>query len=752
MLKPDRILEKFFIPPMRSNRFDYRRYVHDLESGNFRDKFNLGVCESEGGKWLLQDFVESPNALFVGAMGSGKSVSCRFSILTWLLGNSDKTIMFIVDTLKGANDYSMFFPLSQVYDVVNSVDGVFRVIEMAYDEMMARNTLFREKDVPNIREYEKKTGKKMSRIIMLFEEFHNIPNITLNFEKDFKSEGTYAQKFHTIMRVGRAMGVWVIACTQKSTSSDIPTQMVSNFLNKNIFKVSRGEANYVLGNDRAAMIRSSQKGRCFTEYGEVQVPFLDEPSIKALLRLYVKPNDGECAHLNSQMIEDILAGEVYKHKKLSELVKNFEKSDTNVVITRLNQMMGNQVESLSANKYDISHLVTWKGSKQRFAIMIKTDTKKIQLKHINNLIQGISQYHCTGGILYTSLENIPANVIKFARDNYIEIVDKEDLIKLTEEIEKNRDNKDFNVKPDELADPTKENGEYQARKGIPDYFGEEEDDLEDIKQIFESTKNKGYGDDDFIDSLDLDASFPVENDKNPPKKEEEINKFVDSLDIDQIIEDGVTDYKTKNDDNSLDVKNPIFTPPKSGTELIGLKKQKRPSLNITFKLLPEEYPSLMVHCLRTESGEVYRVLFYVLLKDVIKHKYYLDRKIDSSFAFVEKKKLGLREDKDWNSDSLVLANHEFEDLITRYLENFNPCENPIYVTCWSKDEDFVKELMIPRSKHLASPPTIFETLISNVIGVKQTREELVESLKLRVDESDLFEEIERDYQIWNQII
>lgn len=751
MLKPDRILEKFFIPPMRSNRFDYKRYIRDLESDKFRDKFNLGVCENEGGKWLLQDFVESPNALFVGAMGSGKSVSCRFSILTWLLANSDKTIMFIVDTLKGANDYSMLFPLPQVYDVVNSVDGVFRVIEMAYDEMMARNALFREIDVPNVREYERKTGKKMARIIMLFEEFHNIPNITLNFEKDYKQEGTYAQKFHTIMRVGRAMGVWVVACTQKSTSSDIPTQMVSNFLNKNIFKVSKGEANYVLGNDRAAMIRSSQKGRCFTEYGEVQVPFMDEPSIKALLRLYIKQNDAECAHLNKQMIEDILAGEVYKHKKLSELVKNFEKSDTNVVITRLNQMMGNQVESLSANKYDVSHLVTWKGTKQRFAIMIKTDTKKIQLKHINNLIQGISQYHCTGGILYTSLENIPANVIKFARDNYIEIVDKEDLIKLTEEIEKNQNNKDFFVKPDELADPEKENGEYQARKGIPDYFGDE-DDLEDVKELFETSQKRGYGDDDFISSLDVDPSFPSEP-ANPASKgrDSEINNFVDSLDIDNIIEEGISDYKAKENPVSEE-KDSVFTPPKSGTELIGLKKQKRPSLNMTFKLLPEEYPSLMVHCLRTDAGEIYRVLFYVLLKDVIKHRYYLDRKIEGSFSFVEKKKLGLREDKDWNNDSLVLANHEFEDLIERYLENFNPCDNPIYVVCWSKDEDFVKELMIPRTKHLASPPTILENHISNVIGVKQSREELVDSLKLRVDESDLFEEIERDYQIWNQII
>lgn len=731
--------EKLFVPRMKSNDFSYSRYIKDLEANEFRDKFNFGVCDKEGGQWLLQDFVQSPNALYVGGMGSGKSVSCRFTVLTWLLANSDKTIVFIVDTLKGAQDYKNFFQLSQVYEVVDSVDGLFRVIEMAFDEMMARNRLFKEVGVESIATYEQKTKKKMNRIILLMEEFHSIPNISLEFDKNYKIEGTHAQKFHTIMRVGRAMGVWVVACTQKSTSSDIPSQMVNNFTNKNIFKVSKGESNYVLGNDKASSIRNIQKGRCFTEQGEVQFPFVDEPTIKALLKLYVKENDAECALLTSEMITDILAGEVYKHKKISELVKNFEKSDTHVVISRLNKMMGNSVETLRANKHNLSHIVTWKGTGKKYALMIKTDTKKLQVKHIQNLIQGITSYGCIGGILYTNLHNIPISIVKFARDNFIEIVDGEDLIKIAQEIEeKSQNNEELNFKPDELADPTKESGEYQREKGIPDQWenDDEESLLDEVEELFKDTPNRGYGNDE----------LPIGD--TAEKGNQTINTFVDSLDIDRIIDEKVQEMEESSPVNQR----ATFDPPSSGTELAGIRKQKWPTLNMTFKLTVEEFPSLLVNTLRNESGEVYLVLFYVLLKDKIKHKYYLKKKIEGHFSVIEKKKLGIREEKDWNEDPLVLDELGFEDLLSRYLQNFTPCENPIYVVCWKKDENFVRDLMIAKSKHLSSTPTILETHIANVAGVSQTRDELIKSLNLRVDEADPFEEIEKDYLLWTQIV
>src|SRR5690606_23721449 len=119
-------IRDIFIPPSKDKEFNFSRYLSDLEEGRFRDQWNLGVSEEK--KWLLKNFAVEPNAAFIGAMGSGKSVAANFTILTWLLANSDQTIVFVADTLKGANDYQALWDADQVFPVLNSEGGIHRVI------------------------------------------------------------------------------------------------------------------------------------------------------------------------------------------------------------------------------------------------------------------------------------------------------------------------------------------------------------------------------------------------------------------------------------------------------------------------------------------------------------------------------------------------------------------------------------------------------------------------------------------------
>jgi hypothetical protein len=63
------LFDKVFLPNRKQNEFTLERYVHDLKKNVFRDKVCLGICESNGGEYLLKKFSIEPNALYVGSMG-----------------------------------------------------------------------------------------------------------------------------------------------------------------------------------------------------------------------------------------------------------------------------------------------------------------------------------------------------------------------------------------------------------------------------------------------------------------------------------------------------------------------------------------------------------------------------------------------------------------------------------------------------------------------------------------------------------
>lgn len=436
------IFDNMFFPPRKLNEFNTERYIKDLENGEFSNLFNLGVSEGGGGRWLLQNFVESPHALFAGATGSGKSEAACYTLLTYLLANSENTIMFIADASKSASNYSELFGYEQVYKITS--DGgrpvqtlIERTIDLVHSETVARKDLF--KDFNNINEYEASTGKKMARIVLVLEESHAIFYPMLDFDKQYVQPHSPAGKLFALMRTGRSYGINIIAISQKSTKSDIPTQISSNFINKMIFKVSAAEASYIFGNADPARLGSAQKGRCFTEFGQVQFPWIQKESQRILLKRYMKPLTAECAYLNPQLIHDFLDGkspkELYRLKKVTELAEAMESYDGELVLEILHEKMGNQVDRIDSrtDNYGVCMVVTFKTGERR-AVMYKPDAK-LSHKTINNLAAGIRYHKCNSALLFCLGEHLAPSVYRAAKDLAIKVYDHEDIKLIARQID-----------------------------------------------------------------------------------------------------------------------------------------------------------------------------------------------------------------------------------------------------------------------------------------------------------------------------
>ena len=149
----------------------------------------------------------------------------------------------------------------------------------------------------------------------------------------------------------------------------------------------------------------------------------------------------------------ILEQVLIKNAQLVSLVENLTSLPGHLIIKELHLRLKHTVEEKNhlTDPYGISQVVNWT-NKGKIAVMTKLgliknklDYHKINSKHIRKLSKAMEVYGCTRGILYTSLEDIPATLYKQAIDCNIEIVDFEDLLRLAHQIdEKNKPNFEFN--------------------------------------------------------------------------------------------------------------------------------------------------------------------------------------------------------------------------------------------------------------------------------------------------------------------
>lgn len=272
------------------NSYSTKDYILGIEKNKFNDKFLFGFSHNDNKiQENIKDMSILPNALFVGCMGSGKSLSAMSTVATWLMSNGDKSEIYIVDLFKGAMDFDVLFEYKQVQKI--SQDEKFlNLLDHLFDECSRRRELLVNTNTASLLEYENKTKTKINRIITVMEEFHAIPFGILDFEKNYKIEGTPAYKFHCLMRIGRSLGFYFIAISQRGTASDIPRDILTSFTNKYVFKTSKAESIYLLGNDNSSKIRTDQSGLAYSDSGLIQFPIFDKKSLFKMLKKYVKNN------------------------------------------------------------------------------------------------------------------------------------------------------------------------------------------------------------------------------------------------------------------------------------------------------------------------------------------------------------------------------------------------------------------------------------------------------------------------------
>jgi hypothetical protein len=180
-------------------------------------------------------------------------------------------------------------------------------------------------------------------------------------------------------------------------------------------------------------------------------------------------------------------------------------------------------------------------------------------------------------------------------------------------------------------------------------------------------------------------------------------------------------------------------------------KLKRIPVRMSFILKKEDSLTLLINVYRTKSGEIFRVLFYVMLDHNLKNAFYVDKKLKGTLDEDTATALDVASVNEWNSQSETCIEADFEKKILDYFANFKMYQLPPVVATRNANRDWLSA-MLKKAPHMKSiTPVLIEEILKEGLGVtdEQIRDEILPQIK--PDKRNMFYEIEKDKLLWKLV-
>ena len=224
--------------------------VSDAESTNTTKdgiRIPIGIHGANEVQYLTLGVGGSHHALIAGVAGSGKSSLLHTIILRALTQYSpDELSIYLVDFKRGVEFkiYADFvLPVFKVIAIESEREFGYNILLALEREQKIRADLFKKSHVDKIEEY-RELGKKMPRILVIMDEFHELFS---NANDEFaKKSATIMER---IVRQGRAFGVHLILASQSySNITGVDRAVFDQMAVRIVLKCSKADANLLLDN------------------------------------------------------------------------------------------------------------------------------------------------------------------------------------------------------------------------------------------------------------------------------------------------------------------------------------------------------------------------------------------------------------------------------------------------------------------------------------------------------------------------
>lgn len=232
-----------------------------------KEKDNLVSIGRNEVEEIVVDFDADPHFLVAGATGSGKSVTIR-SIVWQFLVRGHKG--FFVD-FKGGLEYSDGY--KRYGETIIDRPKLLEILKTLVKENELRQKALLEVGAKNINQYNKKSSKKMYRVLLVIDELAEVidPNSVPKEEKEIADEITGI--LSSFGRVARATGIHMIFGIQRPDANVVNGQIRSNVTGRICGRVPSGKASEIVLDDPSAASLPKVKGRMIYQNAGEMIKF-----------------------------------------------------------------------------------------------------------------------------------------------------------------------------------------------------------------------------------------------------------------------------------------------------------------------------------------------------------------------------------------------------------------------------------------------------------------------------------------------
>jgi DNA segregation ATPase FtsK/SpoIIIE, S-DNA-T family len=234
--------------------------------------------------WYFHDFDKTPHCTISGTTRFGKTVMLK-NMMTYLIEHHPEDVEFLILDMKGGLEFGRYRNLKQVVEVSSNPFEAFEALRIVQTFMEQRMREFRQNGWSNIVD----TPITKRLFIIVDEGAQLAPDKFMTKEqKDMLAACQHI--LGEVARIGGALGIRLIFCTQYPTSDTLPRQIKQNADLKITYRLPAGYASMVAIDDYGAEeLPSDIPGRAIVKTHElrvVQTPFISDDEMWKRLEVY----------------------------------------------------------------------------------------------------------------------------------------------------------------------------------------------------------------------------------------------------------------------------------------------------------------------------------------------------------------------------------------------------------------------------------------------------------------------------------
>jgi S-DNA-T family DNA segregation ATPase FtsK/SpoIIIE len=268
----------------------YRNPLKDLTFEPIPTKPNEVYIGYTFNKHVIVDMNTHPHLLIAGINGSGKTRGLYCTLTNMIANHSVDEINLYMSQI-GKTDLLLYRNCPQIKEFARTPDKSLKMYKEVYAKVKERELLIENsmsKGILNIEDYNKKMPIKLPYIYVVSDEFslYMPDNSDTKEEKLLKEQCLDILKY--IIKIGRAYGVFLIMCLQRTTNDQMPQLLKSQVNTKITYRQTDiHSSRNVIDNDDAVTLQKREAIAIADERYRLKTPFIDE----ILIKKYIKPKD-----------------------------------------------------------------------------------------------------------------------------------------------------------------------------------------------------------------------------------------------------------------------------------------------------------------------------------------------------------------------------------------------------------------------------------------------------------------------------